>query len=240
MAILLKACLNGNRTRAEHDRVPLTADELAADARAVAAAGAGAVHVHPRDDAGRETLAGPESDAAVAAIRRACPGLPFGLTTGAWIEPDVERRLAAVAGWTELPDFASVNVYEEGCDDVARLLLDRGIGVEAGLATVEDAQRLAASVWSERCLRVLVEVEDGDPAAAVRRAAAIAEELGRRGVAAPQLHHGIEAATWPVIEAAVAAGRDVRVGLEDTLVLPDGRLAGDNAALVRAAARTIG
>lgn len=35
-----------------------------------------------------------------------------------------------------------------------------------------------------------------------------------------------------MIQAALAKGRHVRVGLEDTLVLPDGRRARDNAELV--------
>jgi uncharacterized protein (DUF849 family) len=50
--------------------------------------------------------------------------------------------------------------------------------------------------------------------------------------------HG-EAIQWEVISAAGAAGIDVRVGLEDVLVLPDGSAAADNAELVRAAVRLI-
>jgi len=38
-----------------------------------------------------------------------------------------------------------------------------------------------------------------------------------------------------VLAAAQAAGVDMRVGLEDVLVLPDGRSAADNAQLVAAA-----
>jgi hypothetical protein len=76
---------------------------------------------------------------------------------------------------------------------------------------------------------------DLDPAAAVARAAAIDDALDAAGIAAPRLHHGVEAATWPVLERACAAGHDIRVGLEDTLVLPGGRRAPDNAALVAAA-----
>ena len=50
----VKACLNGGRTRAEHPAVPHTPAELAADALVVRQAGAFAVHVHPRDDRGRD------------------------------------------------------------------------------------------------------------------------------------------------------------------------------------------
>ena len=48
---------------------------------------------------------------------------------------------------------------------------------------------------------------------------------------------GYGLATWPVRRAAIRLGRDIRAGLEDTTVLPDGRLASGNAALVEAAGR---
>jgi uncharacterized protein (DUF849 family) len=51
----------------------------------------------------------------------------------------------------------------------------------------------------------------------------------------PQLWHGYGGSTWEVLAAAVADGVDVRVGLEDVLVLPDGRVASDNGELVAAA-----
>ena len=53
----------------------------------------------------------------------------------------------------------------------------------------------------------------------------------------PRLHHGEGPATWPVLRQGSALGRDLRIGLEDTLRMPDGTLARDNAALVAAAAR---
>jgi uncharacterized protein (DUF849 family) len=43
-----------------------------------------------------------------------------------------------------------------------------------------------------------------------------------------------------VLSAAATAGFDVRVGLEDVVVLPDGRLAESNAELVAAAVELIG
>ncbi len=54
--MLIKACLNGGATRAEHPSVPQTPDELAAEASAAVSTGAGAVHLHPRDASGAETL----------------------------------------------------------------------------------------------------------------------------------------------------------------------------------------
>jgi uncharacterized protein (DUF849 family) len=95
------------------------------------------------------------------------------VTTGLWAVPDEKQRLSAVKAWTELPDFASVNWHEPGADELADVLLTRGVGVEAGLF-----------------------------------------HAGRRGVQA-------------------------RIGLEDTLHLPDGATAPGNAELVAAARRLL-
>ena len=94
---MLQAALNGDRTRDEHPAVPLSAAELARDAAACVAAGAGAIHLHPRDAEGRESAAPEVVNGVVEAVKAAC-GVPVGVTTGAWIEPDLERRLAAIAG----------------------------------------------------------------------------------------------------------------------------------------------
>lgn len=227
----VKACLNGGRTRAEHSGVPLAPAELAADAVRVRAAGAFAVHIHPRGRGGLQTMDAKACDAAVAAIRAATPRLPIGLSTSAAIDPDPFARAAAISAWRHRPDFVSVNVSEVGWTGIARAALHAGIAVEAGVAGPADAEELRSSPFAHQTLRVLVEV-DGGPAEARTIA-----ELIPKGV--PQLWHGSGERTWEVISAAVAAGIDVRVGLEDVLVLPDGRTAAGNAELVAAAAALI-
>lgn len=225
---LVQACLNGTRTRADHPAVPLTAAELAADARACAVE---AVHVHPRDDDGRETLAAEACGEAVRALRDA--GVEVSLSTGAWIEPDPERRAALVRGWGGVaPDVASVNVSEDGWEMVADALRDIGAEVEAGLAGVADAETWLVSRARDWTRRVLVEVPDREPAAAVEHARAIARLVTPVGL--PVLVHGEGAATWAVVADGRSHRMAVRVGLEDVLVLPDGTPARDNAALVRA------
>lgn len=234
-ALLVKACLNGARRPEEHPAIPLSPSDLALDARRAVDAGAAALHVHPRLPDGSETLDPEACDAAVRAIREACPRVPVGLTTGAWIEPDRRRRLDLIGGWQAGPDFASVNFSEDGAIDVCRLLLRLGVGVEAGIWTLEDAELLIESGLADRCLRVLVEPDDEEPQAAVDRARAIDETLARAGVRLPQMHHGLGRATWAVLDAALERGRDIRIGLEDTLVLPGGERGRDNAELVAAA-----
>ena len=228
----VKACLNGARSRSEHPAVPQSPSELAAAAVAVRAVGAFAVHVHPRGGAGAETLAAPACDAAVQAIRAAVPGLPVGLSTSEDIDPDPFARAAAVGAWRIKPDFVSVNVSELGWAGIMRAALHAGIAVEAGLATPADAEEFSGSPFVHQVLRALVEVDGGaDEARAVAT-------LIPRGVR--QLWHGYEEKTWEVLSAGAVAGHDVRVGLEDVLRLPDGRVAQDNAELVAAAISIIG
>jgi uncharacterized protein (DUF849 family) len=228
----VKACLNGGRTRAEHPAVPLTPAELAADAIAVRRAGAFAVHLHPRDGGGTETLDARACDSAVAAIRAAVPGMPVGLSSSEQIDPDPFARAAAIRAWRRPPDFVSVNVSELGWAGIFRAAMHAGIGVEAGLATPADAEEFARSPFVHRALRALVEV-DGGAEEARATAQLIPGDL-------PQLWHGYDERTWEVVSAAAAEGIDVRIGLEDTLVLPDGPVAADNAQLVAAAVALVG
>jgi uncharacterized protein (DUF849 family) len=115
--MLIKVCLNGGTTRQQHPSVPRTPGELAADARDAVRAGAGAIHVHPRDASGDETLEPDPVLAAVRAIRSAVPRVPVGVTTGIWaVDGDPARRLELVSGWSggDRPDFASVSRSKPG------------------------------------------------------------------------------------------------------------------------------
>jgi uncharacterized protein (DUF849 family) len=240
--VLVQAALNGGTARGGHPAVPLTPAELASEARAARLAGAGAFHLHPRDGSGAQTLEAGHVLAAVAAVR-AATGLPVGVTTGIWtVDGDVARRLALVERWTgpDRPDYASVNMNEPGIEGLADLLTRLGIGIEAGVWTPGDAGVLGASGFRDRILRVLMEPEDHTPAAAVAVAAEAAAELARLGITARQVRHGYDLATWGVLRAAIADGQDIRIGLEDTTVLPDGSVAAGNGDLVAAASRLAG
>lgn len=231
MTGMLKVCLNGGLGRREHAAVPITAAELAADAVRSVAAGADAVHLHPRDDDGAESLGPAHVAAAVSAVRAACPGVPVGVTTGAWIVPEPAARMAAVRGWVVPPDFASVNAHEDGAEEVAAALHERGIGVEAGLWTVD---AVAAYLrWRVPVRRLLIECVGTAPAVAAADTAAILAALPAHRP--PVLLHGEGPATWQVLRDAVRRGLHTRIGLEDTGELPDGSPAPGNAALVAAA-----
>ena len=71
---------------------------------------------------------------------------------------------------------------------------------------------------------------------AVRRRAARGTRFPPACADLAHVHHGDGVAGWAVNARALHRGHGIRTGLEDTTVLPDGRRAPDNAALVRAAA----
>jgi uncharacterized protein (DUF849 family) len=235
MAALLQVALNGSRRREEHPAIPRTPPELAAAARASVDAGAQVLHLHAYDADGVESLEAAACAAAVRAVRRICPGVPISLTTSAAIEPDPERRMRLVDGWTELPELVTANQGEEGIVALCEAVLSRGVGIEAGLLELADADAFLASGLASRSTRVLVEPLDVDPEEAVAHAAAMQERLADGQVSLEQVHHGEGIACWAVNARGARLGHGVRTGLEDTTVLPDGTVAPDNAALVRAA-----
>ena len=115
-------------------------------------------------------------------------------------------------------------------------MLGKGLGVEIGLFHAEAAASWARSDLAQHCMRVMIELQaDADVAAAddmLDRVLAV-------GSPAPVLLHGLDESCWPLLEHAGVRGVQTRIGMEDTLKLPDGSVAPDNAALVSAAVRLL-
>jgi uncharacterized protein (DUF849 family) len=231
---MLQACLNGGRTRDFHAAVPQSPDELAADARAVVARGAQELHIHVRGHDGKESLHPDDVAQTLAAVRASVPGVPVGLSTGWWIPPKGRARQEHIRGWTTLPDYVSINLIEEDSSEVIALALSKGIGIEAGLWSVADAEKFIADPNAGACLRVLIEINEEDFAAGMAAAEGIIDVLDRAGIHLPRLLHGRDATMWPFFRKAMWLGLDGRIGLEDGKHLPNGREV-DNATLIFAA-----
>ncbi|GAB3824098.1 3-keto-5-aminohexanoate cleavage protein [Dactylosporangium cerinum] len=227
----IKVALNGSRRPGEHPALPCTPAELAVAAREAVAAGAEAVHLHPRDADGLESLDPADVGAAVAAVREVCPATPIGVTTGLWItDRDAAARQRAVAGWAQLPpvrrpDFASVNVAEPGLTDLVGTLRSLGVAIEAGVWSVDDASALSIM---DDLPRILVEVMSPQT-----DAVAVLAHLDEIGVRGERLLHGEGERCWPMVALAGRLGLPTRIGLEDTLTGPDGAPVSGNAELVR-------
>lgn len=237
---MIQCALNGDHGPADHPDVPVTLAELVRDAVACQAAGAQSVHLHPRRPSdGIETLAAGVHDGVVGALRAAAPGLEVSCSTQEDIDlGGAADRVAAVRAWIAPPDVVSLNLAENGATELGAALIDAGIGIEAGIFTLDGAAALLAAPWADRVHRVLVEViYEHDDSHAVALARAIDERVA--GLGRPRLWHGDARANWAVVDAGLALGVDVRVGLEDTLIGRDGGAAPSNAAQVAATAAAL-
>jgi uncharacterized protein (DUF849 family) len=232
---MLQACLNGDRDRSFHAAIPLTARELAADARAVVDAGAQQLHVHPRDAEGRQSLHPDDTAHALEAIRASAPGIPVGVSTGWWIAPRGRARQQQIRAWQVLPDYVSINLIEEDATEIIDLVLGKGIGVEAGLWSAADAERFVADPNAHSCLRVLIEINEQEFSAGLEVARQIIEILDRANIRLPHLLHGFESTKWAFCREAFRLKLDTRIGFEDGKFLPSGAEAKGNADLIRAA-----
>ncbi|GAA3658385.1 3-keto-5-aminohexanoate cleavage protein [Microbacterium marinilacus] len=229
--MFVQVAVNGSRTRADHHRVPLSAEDIAADAVACSEAGAAALHIHPRDVSGRETLEGTVVEQVCKAIRRRT-SLPIGLTTELSIAGSPARRMQLVRQWSTLPDYVTVNVAEAGWDELARWALDQGMGVEAGVWTVSDVRRLALSGLDGALTRILVEPIDQSRTTALATIEHLHQALDLCELRSPRLQHTEDDSGWTVVADALKRGLQTRVGLEDMLTLPDGTRVESNADLV--------
>jgi uncharacterized protein (DUF849 family) len=234
--VFLQVALNGDR---HHPAVPKTSDEIAKDAKACIDAGAHSVHVHAFDDQGKETLDGILCGRVLRAIRRLCPGVSVSLTTSATIEPVPGKRLNIVKAWTEFPDLVTVNQGEEGIVELSELLISRGVELEAGLLSIDDARKFITSPIRNKVRRVLIESLDTDPDKALANAAKMEEIVFDAGIMLKQVHHGYDFACWAINKRALERGHGIRTGLEDVAVLPDGLPAENNVQLVQAAVSMI-
>lgn len=231
----LQAALNGARP-SDTPRLPLSPAAIAADARACRDAGAQSLHVHPRDDLARESLHPDAVAEVLQAVRAAVPGMPVGISTGDWIVPRL-GRIDDMRGWRVLPDYVSVNLSEPDAPEVLDLMRRMGVGIELGLASVADLERLVALPGdpSQGARRAMIEMDRGPYASARHEAGLIRHMLGQALPSVPVLLHGFGDTAWEFLALARDWGCETRIGLEDVLTLPDGRPAG-NADLVACAA----
>ena len=238
-SFLLKAALNGGRQPGSHPALPITANEFANAAQDAVEAGAGAIHVHVRDSKENESLRSEDIATVLATVRATIPSTPIGISTHFGIVGDAEQRQELVSMWSVLPDFASVNFNEPGAVALAQLLIENGVGVEAGLFNADAAVTCVESGLANDCLRLMMEPRNRDLKSALSNVAEMEAVLNAAGVDRPRLLHGFGATAWPLIEEATRRGYATRAGLEDTFELADGSTARDNAEIVAEAAHMI-
>ena len=245
--VLIMVAPNGaRRTRADHPALPVTTADLAATAAACHRAGAGAIHVHIRDQGGRHVLDAGLYRETVAAIRaEAGEDLVVQITSEAVgrYAPDEQQALILALA----PSSVSIAVREMFADDEPAAFFawmrERGIAVQHILYDTDDVRWLAdlrrRGVIPDEAPRLLYVLgryaagEESDPADLEPFLATAAEEgLSEMPWSVCAFGRGETAA----LAAALRRGGHVRVGFENSLWHEDGGVAVNNAERVAAIA----
>jgi uncharacterized protein (DUF849 family) len=242
--------------------VPVTPEEMAAEASRAFEAGASVMHVHFRQQApGKGHLPSWEPQVATGimdAIRAACPGVILNQTTGT-VGPDIEGPLACLRAVR--PEIAACNagslnylkVKADGSWAWPPLLFDNPVakvgaylGVMAQTRTKPEFECFDTGIV--RCVEMYVRngmyagrprynfvmgVESGMPADPALLP--ILRSLVMEGCGWQVTAIG-RAGIWALHQRAAELGGHLRTGLEDTFYLPDGAKARSNGELVAALA----
>lgn len=228
----IQIALNGNR----NDKiVPKTMESIIESAILSIDKGAKSIHFHPRDDKGNETFIGKYIDEQIGGLRKNLKNIPIGISTGEWIEPNLNKRLEYIDSWKILPDFVSINYDENGFEKVTNLITKKGIKIEAGLSSLESAKNFTKSNLKGDFLRILIEPQEQTLDLAIENVNRIENHIKSCGIKLPFLLHGTDKTCWDLLKIAFEKNYLTRIGFEDTLTMPNGEKAKSNDELIRQA-----
>ncbi len=251
--LLIVAALNGTRQRDACPKVPLSPEELAAEAKRAVEAGAGMVHVHARKSDGSSTFDFVIDDI-VAAIRSAVD-VPISISSQRARQTSLGTVTALFSVLRDLPDLASVHVRPPEAElpahrEEARQIIEaldaadvRPAPVAGSLDALGDLEVLYNDSLLGRAPFVMLTLgaaisESADLAAGTPQNVLRLIDAVRSVLAQPPIVASGRDATSPIVQAvAAAAGEHIRVGFEDAVTLPDGSPATSNAQLVEHAVR---
>jgi uncharacterized protein (DUF849 family) len=128
-----------------------------------------------------------------------------------------------------------VNFDEEAAEEVIRILTEKNVGVEIGISSIDEAEKFSKSKLAEKCLRVLIEPMEKNTTETDKIVSEIETVLDKNNILLPRLLHGFNELAWHLIKSSVIKGYSTRIGFEDTLFLPNGKIANSNAELVKEA-----
>lgn len=247
--VLLMVAPNGaRRTKADHPALPMTPQELAADAAACLEAGAAALHLHARDAEGAHSLRPDDLSAAIDAVRaRVGEDMVIQMTTEQAGRYDTDQQIAAVqAVKPETVSVALREIVPDGTEESLQRAADFFQWLREERITPQfilyAPQEVARFVW----LKGLGVIPYDHPFMLF----VLGRDPQREGDPAELLEVFVTAlnvieAEWmactfadapAVIFKAAVLGGHVRVGFENTLTLADGTAAANNAQLVAEAA----
>jgi 3-keto-5-aminohexanoate cleavage enzyme len=251
--IITAAIVGAETTRAQNPHLPISAEELAAEAERCASAGASVIHLHVRDESGRASQEGARFRAAIRAIRARTDVIIQTSTGGAVGMTVAERAGPLECTGADAPEMATLNVgtinfgedvFMNKAADTADMA--RRIGAHGAMPEVEIYDAGHLDITAELVKQGLVSAPlhlqfvlgvKGALSAAEKNVEYLlerAEELlpagwtwGVAGIGRHQL---------PMAALAAMMGGNARVGLEDNIYVDKGVLAEGSAPLVARAA----
>ncbi len=232
--LIVNAALTGMvPTRADSAHVPLTPDEIAADAERVVRAGAAVVHLHARDEQGRPTWEPDVYRRIVAGVRERCPEVIVCVSTSGRVFKTFEERAAVLElegderpelasltlGSLNFPRQASVN-EPDMIRRLAERMHERGVTPELEVFDLGMADYLGY-LLERGVLRppLYVNVLLGSLGTLAATPANLVAVVGALPPGATWSAAGIGRFQLAVSGLAIAMGGHVRVGLEDCLWL---------------------
>lgn len=217
-------------TKADTPALPVTPEEIAADAIDCAKAGASIVHVHVRDEEGRSVHRADLYEQAIAPIRDEMPELIVCVTTSSRVDADPAARMVGLELDPPLrPDMASLtlgsfnfpkvvsNNPPQTIEALLRKMKDNGVKpelevFEPGMVNTAHVLREKGLIDSPPYFNILLGSLGSSPAF-VGDLARIVDRLPSGSIWAGA---GIGIYQLPMNVASVVMGGNVRTGLEDS------------------------
>src|SRR5215469_2076554 len=245
--LITVAATGAEAEKAAVPALPVTLEELTAEAVACQQAGAAVIHVHIRDEKARPTLDVGRLKDTVGALR-AATDLIVQLSTGGAVTDSFEARLAVLdaqpdacsltCGTVNFGDDVFMNPWGFITELYAKTQ-ERGIVPEFELfdfGHIATLHRLLAERGEPAGGHVHCDLVMGVPGGMPGNAATLVQAVAALPPGATWSATGIGRSSLPVLFAALAAGGHLRVGMEDTVSFARGRPVTGNAELVARAA----
>lgn len=249
-SVAIAVAPNGaRRTREEHPGVPLTPREIAYAAAGAAEAGAAMIHLHIRTPQGDHTLDPGIYGEAISELRREVRNrMIVQITTdslGRFFARDqmaVVREVRPEAVSLALRELCPDAASEAGFGEFLKFAKRERIAPQFILYDTNDVVRYALLVdrevipWRNAPVIFVLGRYQLESEPQPRDLLQLLEVAGPADVFATFMTCAFSPAEAACGVAGALLGGDIRVGFENNILLPDGRLAPDNAALVRAVA----
>ncbi len=237
--MLVKIALNGARPKEQNKFLPHSLAEIEKEVNLLYNYGCKVFHIHCYDENGNESLKPDDVNSLVALVKNISPKIQIGISSGDWIEPDLERRKGYIKSWKNVPDFISVNMIEDNAVEISKLLASKGVLIEAGLNEKKAAEIFVESNLKKDCCRILIEPEPEELDSAIQAINEIEKVLDASGVKIPRLLHGFNSVSWDILREAKRRGYDSRVGMEDTIYLENGEMVKSNLEIIQHATKIL-